>query len=139
MTKEQAINYLYSSGMSDEQVNEVVKALEQEPCEDCISRRATVERLCKVADFMNEKREGLGSPYIMAALFIQDNKDEFPPVTPQQKTGHWIQTEEKDDAEPCILWECSCCHKEFRSVVHKVSNYCPKCGCRMVEPQERSE
>jgi len=54
--------------------------------EDCISRQATVERLCKVADFMNEKRSGLGSPYIMAALFIQDNKDEFPSVTPKPKT-----------------------------------------------------
>ena len=46
-----------------------IEALKQEPCDDCISRQATVERLCKVADFMNEKRSGLGSPYIMAALF----------------------------------------------------------------------
>ena len=35
MTREEAIKYLYSSGMSDEQVNAVVKALEQEPCEEC--------------------------------------------------------------------------------------------------------
>ena len=63
-----------------------IEVLEQEPCEDCISRQATVERLCKVADFMNEKRSGLGSPYIMAALFIQDNKDEFPSVIPEPKT-----------------------------------------------------
>lgn len=51
----------------------------------------------------------------------------------QTKTGHWIQTQEKDDAEPFILWECSECHKEFRSIVHKVSNYCPNCGVKMVE------
>lgn len=66
----------------------------------------------------------------------------LPPVNPQ-RTGHWIQTQEKDDAEPFILWECSCCHKEFRSVVHKVSNYCPNCGsyngAKMVVPQERSD
>lgn len=30
MTKQQAINYLYSSGMSDEQVNTVVNALEKQ-------------------------------------------------------------------------------------------------------------
>lgn len=37
MTREQAINYLYSSGMSDEQVMEVVEALKTEPCvEDLI-------------------------------------------------------------------------------------------------------
>jgi len=69
--------------------NMAIKALEQEPCEDCISRQATVERLCKVAEFMNEKRNGLGSPYVMAALFIQDNKDEFPSVTPKPKTSTW--------------------------------------------------
>lgn len=62
--------------------------LEQLSCEDCISRQATVRRLCKIADFMNERREGLGSPYIMAALFIQDNKEEFPPVTSKEKIGH---------------------------------------------------
>lgn len=60
-----------------------IKALEQQTCEDVISRQATVERLCKVAEFMNEKRNGLGSPYIMAALFIQDNKEEFPSVQPK--------------------------------------------------------
>lgn len=38
MTKEQAINYLYSSGMSEEQVKTVVEALEQEPSGDLISR-----------------------------------------------------------------------------------------------------
>lgn len=57
----------------------------------------------------------------------------------EPKTGYWIQTQEKDDAEPFILWKCSCCHKEFRSVVHKVSNYCPNCGIKMVEPQENED
>lgn len=31
MTKEQALNYLRSSGFSSEQIKEIVKALEQEP------------------------------------------------------------------------------------------------------------
>ena len=70
-----------------------IEALEQKPCEDCISREATVERLCKIAEIMNKKRDGLGSPYVMAALFIQDNKDEFPSVTPQPKMGRWIPIE----------------------------------------------
>ena len=47
---------------------------------DLIDRGKTVERICKVAEFMNEKKENLGSPYIMAALFIQDNKEEFPTI-----------------------------------------------------------
>ena len=36
MTKEQAINYLRSSGFSSEQIKEIVKALEQEPILDKI-------------------------------------------------------------------------------------------------------
>ena len=52
---------------------------------DLIDRGKTVKRICKVADFMNERRENLGSPYIMAALFIQDNKEEFPTIIEADK------------------------------------------------------
>ena len=60
---------------------------------DCISRQATVKRLCNLAEFMNEHKEKSGAPYIMAALFIQDNKTEFPSVTPQEP--RWIPVSEK--------------------------------------------
>ena len=107
---------------------------EQEPCDDCISREATVERLCKVAEFMNEKRAGLGSPYVMAALFIQDNKEEFPSVTPQPKMGRWIDI---DDSKS----ECSICgHREFNErFLFEDINFCAKCGAKMVEPQKSEE
>ncbi len=39
MTREQAINYLKSSGMSEEQIETVVDAF---TCEDCISRKAAL-------------------------------------------------------------------------------------------------
>lgn len=42
MTKEQAINYLRSSGFSSEQIKEIVKTLEQEPILDKI--RAEINR-----------------------------------------------------------------------------------------------
>ena len=104
---------------------EFLTTLNQQPCDDCISRRATVERLCRVADFMNEKRKGLGSPYIMAALFIQDNKDEFPSVAPKERTAYWIYKDLKGQF-------CSACDKQS---VWKF-NYCPNCGARMIEPQK---
>ena len=54
--------------------------------------------------------------------------DNLPPVT--SKTGHWI----KHEIEDTLRWlECSNCHCETHNVKH---NYCPNCGCRMVEPQE---
>lgn len=43
MTREQAINYLRSSGFSEEQIQEIVKALEQEPVLDKI--RFEIEQL----------------------------------------------------------------------------------------------
>ena len=53
MTREQAINYLFSSGFTHEQVGEVVRALTYEPTTknnlgvDCISRIETIDYLCK--------------------------------------------------------------------------------------------
>lgn len=105
---------------------------EQEPCEDTISRQATAKRLCELAAFINERRRGAGSPYVMAALFIQDNKDEFPPVTPKPKTWHWISHYDEDAKEG--WYECDRCHTE-RAFNTK---FCPDCGAKMIEPQERS-
>ena len=112
---------------------EYVKWLEQQTCEDAVSREAAIDAAINGADDWDGGYNPTREEYIKKAI------NALPSVNPQQRVGHWIQTEEKDDAEPCILWECSCCHKEFRGVVHKVSNYCPKCGCRMVEPQERND
>ena len=134
MTNEEAIEVLAQDlpCETDEDLSEAmtmaIKALEQQPCEDCISRQATVERLCKVANFMNEKREGLGSPYIMAALFIQDNKDEFPSVTPKEKTAAWVPTDE----EPHEIYECNACGWLLYDADRTDFEYCPNCGARMV-------
>ena len=50
MTREQAINYLKSSGMTEEQIKTVMDAF---TCEDCISREETIlhisERLYETA------------------------------------------------------------------------------------------
>lgn len=55
--------------------------------------------------------------------------NELPPVTPQPKTGYWISHHHGCE------YECSECHDKQRAK----SKYCPNCGARMVEPQERSE
>ena len=56
----------------------------------------------------------------------------LPPVNLQEpKTGHWIDREVYD----ADRWECSECG---RTEPYK-ENYCPKCGCRMFEPQESED
>jgi hypothetical protein len=51
----------------------------------------------------------------------------------EPKTGHWISHYDEDAKEG--WYECDRCHTEraFNT------DYCPDCGCRMVEPQERSD
>ena len=63
----------------------------------------------------------------------------LPPVQPQPKTGHWI--EQIDHEENCRTLICSNCD---RPALHDGDSiwkhkFCPYCGARMIEPQERSE
>ena len=154
MTNAEAIKMLKSKmdGHTDtsyewaETVRMAIKALEQQTCEDAVSRNLITQTLNKMDRYVAEELMlcDTDKKFPKNEVFIVDDVyeqivEQLPSVQPERRVGHWIQTQEKDDAEPCILWECSCCHKEFRSVVHKVSNYCPQCGCRIVEPQESEE
>ena len=96
-----------------------IKALEQEPCEDAISRQA-------VLDLLEDTNNG----------WIINEVSQLPSVKPQEKTGHWQHYEG--------MLICSECGTEFYDDIMEycgddVPKCCPDCGCRMVEPQERSE
>jgi len=54
----------------------------------------------------------------------------LPPVKPQSKTGHWIFDEILDKHYYC---------SECKSMGVDYWDFCPNCGARMVEPQERSD
>lgn len=51
----------------------------------------------------------------------------------ESKTGHWISHYDEDAKEG--WYECDRCHTEraFNT------DYCPDCGCRMIEPQESED
>lgn len=53
----------------------------------------------------------------------------------EPKTGHWIIDEGSLDALYGEVCKCSKCGVESIGE----SDYCPNCGCRMVEPQESEE
>ena len=66
----------------------------------------------------------------------------MPPVNPT-KTGHWIEHPEIETSTPeyLMFYECSECGDRqcfCKSDIHK-KRFCSNCGCRMVEPQERSD
>lgn len=130
MTREEAIRCLSvhsstnGSGLcTDEQHYEAkqmaIQALEQEPCDDCISRQAVLELVADYDLSMGQVVRG-----IHALL----------PVTPQPKTGHWI--ERRNRATGHIESVCSKCGAEEG---YPYNDYCGNCGAKMVGQQKRSE
>ena len=113
--------------MTNEQAKNMLKALEQQPCEDCISRKLLSDNICEGISCnecsFNEIDDESG-------CLLQKRLDELPSVQPKPKTGHWIY-----DGDQII---CNRCFKAFGFISLKLtSNYCPNCGAKMIEPQER--
>lgn len=97
--------------------------LEQEPCDDAISRQ---EVLYLIADY------DLSMGQVVRGIHA------LPSVTSQEpKTGHWIGIDE----EPHEDYECDKCGYTISTYTaniepHTEYKYCPNCGAKMVEPQE---
>ena len=96
----------------------ILELLEQEPCDDCISRQAVLD--VWRTSYSDNREENEEIQYKKIAF-------ELPPVTPQPKTGHWIHFASSDDCS-----ECGWSTGKYISP----SKYCPNCGAIMVEPQE---
>ena len=96
----------------EEAIKVAIKDLEQEPCEDAISRQA-------VLDLVNAdwKYEGL-----------EESINSLPPVTPQPKMGQWLSCVE-EYGKP-VKWVCSSC-RHTKSITKNKTEYCPVCGARM--------
>ena len=100
-----------------------IKALEQEPCGDCISREETLKAL------MDEWTEY--DSELMDYLIEKVRK--LSPVIPQLKIGRWlILKDEYDDVCEAV---CSCCDKNGN---HKWA-FCPYCGAKMREVEENEK
>lgn len=131
MNREQALNYMRSSGWSEEQINTVTEAF---TCEDTISRQAAIDLACKVADRIAEGDNrievkdcaGHVGEEIMYALH------ELPPVSVAEKVGRWI---EKEDWNGDTYYDCSVCGESFSLIegtpTDNLYNYCPSCGAKM--------
>lgn len=90
-----------------------IKALEQEPCEDAVSRQAVIE-LCE-SWWLGHTKEDDFATEIRA----------LPSVNPQ-KTGHWIDTGSGQ--------ECSEC-REIQYGYDSFRYFCPNCGAKMIESE----
>lgn len=108
-------------------IKAAIKALEQQPCEDAISRQAVLDYIDKMPNELTAD----GRRMIRRRTLEEYISDTLPPVTPTQKYGKWIDREMYD----ADRWKCSECG---RTEQYK-ENYCPNCGACMVEPQESEE
>lgn len=131
MTNEEAIKnikellrwYLKEEPMSEtvykrEAVEMAIKALEQQPCEDCVSREEALLALTGM-DLPTDRDK-------LIALFTE-RIQHLPPVTPQRPKGKWIMNSDYPDRLICDK-----CNAQF-DVWHwesKQMHYCPNCGAR---------
>ena len=96
------------STMVNTALNMAIKALEKEPCEDCVSREAVKEAL----------RNRTGES-------ISDCINALPSVTPTRKKAKWIVL--KDEYGDICEAICSCCEDNGN---HRWK-YCHTCGAEM--------
>ena len=97
---------------------------------DCIDRQATLDAIIKRLGIKNET-------YLLAAeRAIYQQILAMPSVTPEPKTGHWIEDAEQHHVEK--TYHCSeCGHGAWGE--YEKTEYCGGCGSKMVEPQESED
>jgi ribosomal protein S27AE len=140
MTNEEAIKELRDAsdnevryGDTDNHYDEVmkrveafdmaIKALEQQPCEDAISRQAVKETI-----FEQGSAEKLEIDFAKL-LLLQRAIKALPSVTPQptRPTARWETLVEDYN-------KCSKCGEMGK--FYRIYKYCPNCGARMAESED---
>ena len=101
-----------------------IKALEQQPSDDCVSRKDIYFKLTNGA-YHNETIEQFIDRLVKEL-------EALPPVTPTRKSGlHWIERFNNEDK-----WlECPYCHKDSDNAY----NYCPNCGAEMESEEDGND
>ena len=130
----------------------IVNKVEQEPCEDVVSREAVkdilnnsysltdaehrVEQLPSVTQKPIECDDAISREYLKkiaqseGAYGYVSAHDIATAPSVTQKSGHWIHFAQSDDCS-----ECGWSTGKYISP----SKFCPNCGARMFEPQESEE
>lgn len=133
MTREEAIAILRNQHRwtgEPEKINEVraenkalemaIKALEQEPCEDCVSRQAVLDAIAANCIWENE--------YNLTSSRIEKAVEGLPSVDPQPKTGYWTLIGYSGLRHTNLkVCECSNCHKRTYGSL----DFCGRCGADM--------
>ena len=132
-------NLCYEQGNMGEQKEALeiaIKALEQQPFEDCVSREQALEAIdtwdkfgyTYTGCFVREPK-GDYVPYVHYDDMVKCIKN-LPPVKPQRPKGKWLDKKMTIKGAHGMAYgryACSVCKKKFPNK----SNYCPNCGAEM--------
>ena len=125
MTREEAIRELKIQFVGEydrqrEAKDVAIKALEQEPCEDAISRQAVIESI----EFFQM------NPQHFDFINLIDDIKEIPSVKTQEpKTGHWKRI-------GYDIYECSICGQNVMTGDICAYRHCHGCGAKMESEDE---
>lgn len=101
-----------------------IKALEQQPCEDCISLNKLDDIITKAIDDSENQTE------CQTLRWVLDVMSELPSVTPQPKIGHWILCHPLQADDPGA-YKCSVCGYGDWGLDPKIDKFCFNCGAKM--------
>lgn len=111
----EAILECYFTGFKEEIIDSACnRILDQEPCEDCISRKEVIQ-IINDFSYKNEHEETL----------INERIKNLPSIQPKAKTGHWIIS-----PNDCFV-SCSECGLHGDKGIYKHYRWCPNCGAKM--------
>ena len=117
----------YDDCKSDEAHKMAIKALEQEPCEDCISRKALLDAIWQKE--YGKDYDGVNTLDIRHINIIE----KMPSVKPTRAKGKWIENE---DFYGDYYYSCSVCNEDFVTMdgtkpKDNLFYFCPNCGADM--------
>lgn len=102
-----------------------IKALEQESCDDCISRQAAIRAIEALQLPIMRETDAFYQFKFSGMSEAKEAVENLPSVSPQQKVGRWVVTD--DD-----LVYCSECEDSYYPRPIDASwYYCPHCGAKM--------
>lgn len=101
MTNEEALRIANSkrknsAGEERDFLNTIIQALEQQPCEDCISRKAVMEYItAHIQEIISESGKDLNYHTNTVLRAILMGVEVTPSVQPQRNKGKWIPVSER--------------------------------------------
>ena len=130
------INEMYNNPFKYQTLSNMIdELLEQQPCEDCISRTEALSRIDAERKHLLDLNMD-GAEHIIvhhARRIIED----MPSVTPTRPHGEWNYVQ-YDGNKNIGNWHCSNC-RQICIAMHSMDDafdFCPNCGADMREVQD---